>query len=43
MCEDGTIRPGKGSSARRKPRRGEVLSSSHSLTEVEEGAENGEE
>jgi hypothetical protein len=43
MCEDGTIRPGKGSSARRKPLRGEVLPSTHARPEAGEDAENGQE
>ncbi len=43
MCEDGTIRPGKGSSPRRTPSRGEVLPSTHGRTEDEEGVENGQE
>ena len=43
MCEDGTIRPGKGSSVRRKPLRGEVLPSTHASPEAGEGAENGQE
>ena len=43
MCEDGTIRPGKGSSPRRTPSRSEVLSSTHSGTEEEEGVVNGQE